>query len=166
MEKSNRNNNDDIFYDFPRYEAIIMMCSYSFYLILMYFNPSIEKFVYRITNTAQNPHHPEHHLGYTGLAPARDDGTDELCTGHHKEKSHEENQGGVEEDASETCEDDATNGIAILMINNDEVEIKTDASIGTPDNGQSSMKMFFFYKIFHTSVQLNISQLASEIVVF
>ncbi|XP_028407139.1 sodium/potassium/calcium exchanger 3-like isoform X2 [Dendronephthya gigantea] len=65
------------------YEAITMMCSYSLYLILMYFNPSIERFVYRITNTEKAIQFPEHHLGYTGLAPARDDGTDELCPGHH-----------------------------------------------------------------------------------
>ena len=110
-----------------------MMCSYSLYLLLMYFNPAIEKFLYRITNTAREHHLPEHHLGYSGLAPARDDGTDEFCSElHHK---HEDQEGEEEEETTPGGLD--MNGAAMLMINDEDVEIKTDVGSpkGTPDKG-------------------------------
>ena len=105
--------------------------------MLMYFNPTIEKLFYRITNTVKEPHSSEHHLGYTGLAPTRDDGTDEFCAEHHYK--HDESQGGAEENSVQGVEDGAMNTAAMLMINDDEVEIKTDpgSSIGTPDQGTS-----------------------------
>ncbi len=127
-------------FNFCRYEAIIMTCSYSLYLILMYVNPTIEKYVYRITNTVKEHLPPEHHLGYTGLAPARDDGTDEFCAEHHQK--HDE---GEEAQADEHSE---MNEAAILMINaDDEVEVKTDvgSSLGTPDKGNVIRKRVNHY---------------------
>lgn len=84
----------------------------------MYFNPTIEKYLYRLTNTVQAHHPAEHQLGYTGLAPARLD--------------HNEDRGE---------EDGVTNEAAILLIN-EEVEIKGDAgsSIGTPEEGNKQLK--------------------------
>jgi hypothetical protein len=106
--------------------------------MLMFFNPTIEKFFYRITNTVKEPHSSEHHLGYTGLAPTRDDGTDEFCAEHHYK--HDESQGGAEENSVQGVEDGAMNTAAMLMIN-DEVEIKTDpgSSVGTPDQGMTGV---------------------------
>ena len=49
----------------------------------MFFNPQLESFAYKITNTTAAEHVPEHHLGYTGLAPARDIGDDVMCAEHH-----------------------------------------------------------------------------------
>ena len=101
----------------------------------MYFNPVIEKFLYRITNTNREHHLPEHHLGYTGLAPARDDGTDEFCAERHQK--HDKDQGGEEEETTQGSKVDDMNEAAMLMINEEEVEIKTDvgSSIGSPDKG-------------------------------
>ena len=113
---------------------MIMMCSYSLYLILMYFNPTIEGYLYRITNTVKETQSPVHHLGYTGLAPARDDGTDEFCADRHQKP--EESELGEQEVAQGGGEDEM-NTAATLMINDDEVEIKTD--VGTPDKGNGCL---------------------------
>lgn len=100
----------------------------------MYFNPSIERYVYRITNTEKARQSPEHHLGYTGLAPARDDGTDELCHGHHYK--HGEDQGDSEENKQQGGEVAEISEAAMLMLSDDEVEIKKDGSnIGSPNEG-------------------------------
>lgn len=101
-----------------------MMSSYSLYLILMYFNPKLEKYVYRITNSEKEPRVPERHLGYTGLAPARDMEEDEqLCLDHHQKKRYsvnkktsegkenvqnvteDKNQPRMESEGADTCRD-------------------------------------------------------------
>ena len=67
-----------------------MMCSYSFYLILMYFNPQLERCMYRITNTVKDNQTTAHGLGYTGLAPARELGEDETLCGICRHNSEED----------------------------------------------------------------------------
>ena len=109
----------------------------------MYFNPIIEGYLYRITNTTKEPPSPAHHLGYTGLAPARDDGTDVFCADRHQKA--EESEG--EQEATQGGGEDEMNTAAMLIINNDEVEIKTDVGTATlsPDKGNGDIHFHYSY---------------------
>lgn len=110
-----------------------MMCTYSFYLILMYFNPRIEKFLYRVTKTTKEPTQSSTFNEYTIVSPREPEllSSSELLH-HTKENENDELKSVLMNDVNEMSESSK------LITEQDEDEgIRQDASsnISSPDKG-------------------------------
>lgn len=56
-----------------------MVCSYSIYLVIMYFNPGIERWLYRITNTSSPEYKSDLHAS-NGTSNGKSEGYSKLAT--------------------------------------------------------------------------------------
>lgn len=104
------------------------MCFYSFYLILMYFNPQLESFMYRVTNTVKEAQTTEYELGYTGLAPARELGEDETLCGIYGHNSEEDG-----DNVNESLENQQ-NGCQVMKENENEETVGSKSERTLQDN--------------------------------
>jgi len=60
-------------------EATAMVCSYSIYLVIMYFNPGIERWLYKITNTSSPEYKSDLHAS-NGTSNGKSEGYSKLAT--------------------------------------------------------------------------------------
>ena len=77
-------------YKFFRSEATAMVCSYSLYLVIMFFNPRIEKWLYRITNTTSPEFKSDLHASNDTNSP-KNEGYSKLAIDEKVETSEEDN---------------------------------------------------------------------------
>ena len=56
-----------------------MVCSYSIYLVIMYFNPGIERWLYKITNTSSPEYKSDLHAS-NGTSNGKSEGYSKLAT--------------------------------------------------------------------------------------
>ncbi|XP_074617599.1 sodium/potassium/calcium exchanger 4-like isoform X3 [Acropora palmata] len=70
-------------------EATAMVCSYSMYLVIMYFNPGIERWLYKITNTSSPEYKSDLHAS-NGTSNDKSEGYSKLATeeGNASEKEN------------------------------------------------------------------------------
>ncbi|XP_068722403.1 sodium/potassium/calcium exchanger 4-like [Montipora capricornis] len=71
-------------------EATAMVCSYSLYLVIMFFNPRIEKWLYRITNTTSPEFKSDLHAS-NETNSAKNEGYSKLAIDEKVETSEEDN---------------------------------------------------------------------------